>query len=298
MCEKATEESRILSSVLPSEYLISRIIDAVIEYILWGCGIIGFLLPLVLFGYIFVEGAHVLSWSFLTDYPRGMMLGDSGGIMPAILGSVCLAADGLLIALPLALGGGIYLSEYSRGSQFSKAVRFFIESLVAVPSIIYGLFGYAFLVVYLKLGISLISGSIVLALIMFPIILITTQESLQSVSNQYREAGLSMGVSKIYLVRRVLLRKACPSIIAGIVLAVGHAVGSASPILFTASIYFSKGDIRLDQPVMALPTHLYHIVSEGMSMDQAFGTALVLIIGLILFNTCALLLRRIGGKHI
>jgi len=226
-----------------------------------------------------------------------MLLGESGGIMPAILGSVSLAAGGLFIALPLALGGGIYLSEYSSRSQFSQASRFFIECLVAVPSVIYGLFGYAFLVVYLKFGISLIAGGVVLALIMFPIILITTQESLQAVSNQYREAGLSMGVSKIYLVRKVLLRKAWPSIVAGIVLAVGHAIGSAAPILFTASIYFSKGDIRPDQPVMTLPTHLYHIVSEALSMDQAFGTALVLIMGLIIFNACALLLRRIGGIH-
>jgi phosphate transport system permease protein len=107
--------------------------------------------------------------------------------------------------------------------------------------------------------------------------------------------GLSLGVTRFYLVRRVLLKRAWPGIVAGVVLAVGHAVGSAAPILFTASIYFSKGGLRLDRPVMALPTHLYHLVSEAVSFDQAFGTALVLVAGLLIFNVSAMLLRRLGG---
>jgi phosphate transport system permease protein len=229
------------------------------------------------------------------DYPKGTPLGTQGGIWPAVEGSLALASIGLLVAFPLALGGALYLSEYGRSQRFNQIVRFLVECLSAVPSILYGLFGYAFLVVFLRFGISLISGGLVLALIMFPILLIATQESLRSIDDAYREMGLSLGVTRAYLIRRVLLRKAWRGIVAGVVLAVGHAVGSAAPVLFTASIYFSRGGLRLDRPVMTLPTHLYHLVSEAISFDQAFGTALVLIAGLLIFNASAMLLRRLGG---
>jgi phosphate transport system permease protein len=276
-------------------YQISVLWDGLWRATLWFCGFIGFLLPVSIVGYLTIEGIHRISWRFLLDYPRGTPLGTQGGIWPAVEGSLALASIGLLVAFPLALGGGLYLSEYGRSPQFNKTVRFLVECLAAVPSIIYGLFGYAFLVVFLKFGISLIAGGLVLALIMFPILLIATQESLRSVDDAYREIGLSLGVTRTYLIRRVLLKKAWSGIVAGIVLAVGHAVGSAAPVLFTASIYFSKGGLRLDQPVMTLPTHLYNLVSEAISFDQAFGTALVLIAGLLIFNASAMLLRRLGG---
>jgi phosphate transport system permease protein len=276
-------------------YQCSVLRDRLSRTALWFCGFIGFLLPVSIIGYLVVEGIHCVSWRFLVDYPKGTPLGTEGGIWPAVEGSLALASIGLLVAFPLALGGGLYLAEYGRSQRFNKIVRFLVECLAAVPSIIYGLFGYAFLVVFLKFGISLIAGGLVLALIMFPLLLIATQESLRSVDDAYREMGLSLGVTRFYLVRRVLLRKAWRGIVAGIVLAVGHAVGSAAPVLFTASIYFSKGGLGLDRPVMTLPTHLYNLVSEAISFDQAFGTALVLIAGLLLFNASAMLLRRIGG---
>ncbi|MEI7672803.1 MAG: phosphate ABC transporter permease PstA [Deltaproteobacteria bacterium] len=276
-------------------YRASLLRDRLWRAALWFCGFIGFLLPVAIIGYLIIEGLRFVSWQFLTDYPKGSPLGTEGGIWPAVEGSLALASIGLLVAFPLALGGGLYLSEYGRSQRFNKIVRFLVECLAAVPSIIYGLFGYAFLVVFLKFGISLIAGGLVLALIMFPILLIAVQESLRSVDEAYREMGLSLGVTRFYLVRRVLLRKAWRGIVAGIVLAVGHAVGSAAPVLFTASVYFSKGGLGLDRPVMTLPTHLYNLVSEAISFDQAFGTALILIAGLLIFNASAMLLRRLGG---
>ena len=276
-------------------YRLSTLRDRLWRALLWLCGVIGFLLPVSIIGYLVIEGIQCISWNFLVDYPRGTPLGTRGGIWPAVEGSLALATIGLLAAFPLALGGGLYLSEYGRSHRFNKIVRFLVECLAAVPSIIYGLFGYAFLVVFLKFGISLIAGGLVLALIMFPILLIAVQESLRSVDDAYREMGLSLGVTRFYLIRRVLLRKAWRGIVAGVVLAVGHAVGSAAPVLFTASIYFSRGGLGLDRPVMTLPTHLYHLVSEAISFDQAFGTALVLIAGLLIFNASAMLLRRLGG---
>lgn len=271
----------------------SRLFNAAFEMLLWICGVAAFLIPVAVIGYLVTEGLHTISWSFIVDYPRGTPLGTKGGIMPAIEGSIALAAVGLILAFPLATGGGIYLAEYGRGQRLSSAARFLVENMAAIPAIIYGLFGYAFLVVFLKFGISLIAGGIVLALIMFPIILISVQEALRAVDDVYRESGLCLGVSRAYIVRRILLPQAWPRIVAGVVLAVGHAVGSAAPILFTASVYFSKGGLRLREPVMTLPTHLYNLVSEAVSFDQAYGTALVLIMGLLLFNTSAVLLRKL-----
>ena len=284
-----------LPAAAPMSYQFSLLRDRLWRGVLWCCGIIGILLPFSIIGYLLLKGLRCVSWSFLVDYPKGSPLGTEGGIWPAVEGSLALAAIGLLVALPLALGGGLYLSEYGLSQRLNKVARFLVECLAAVPSIIYGLFGYAFLVVFLKLGISLLAGGLVLALIMFPILLVAVQEALRGVDDAYREMALSLGVTRFYLIRRVLLPKAWPGIVAGIVLAVGHAVGSAAPVLFTASIYFAKGGLGLDRPVMTLPTHLYHLVSEAVSYDQAFGTALVLIAGLLIFNVSALFLRRLGG---
>jgi phosphate transport system permease protein len=275
-----------------ADYRRSVFRDSLFQGGLWACGLVGFLLPVAIIGYLIANGAHTLSFDFLTDHPRGVPLGVKGGIWPAIEGSFALAALGLALAFPLALGGGIYLSEYGKSRRFINIIRFLVECLAAVPLIIYGLFGYAFLVVFLKFGISLLTGGIVLGLVMFPILLISIQESLCAVNPIYREMALAMGVTKVYLIRRVLLPKAWSGIVAGVVLAVGHAVGSAAPVLFTASMYFSQGGLRLDKPVMTLPTHLYNLVSEAISLDQAFGTALVLIAGLLLFNISALILRK------
>ena len=270
--------------------------DLLFRGLLWGVGVMGFLLPVCIVGFLLIGGSSTLSWEFLSDYPKGVPLGSSGGIWPAIQGSFSMAFLGLCIAAPPAFGGGIYLAEFDRNSCFSHLVRFLVECLVAVPAVIYGLFGYAFPVVFFKFGISLLAGSVTLAMIMFPIMLIAIQESLRRVDDSYREAALALGVNTTYLVQRVLVLRAWPGIVAGMVLAVGHAVGSAAPVLFTASVYFSKGSPKLDEPVMTLPTHLYHLVSEAVSTEQAFGTALVLVLGLLVFNFSALLLRRLGSS--
>ena len=178
-------------SVNLASYGRSVFFDQLFHIILWACGLIGFLLPVLIIGYLLIHGSHSLSWAFLFDHPRGAPLGTAGGIGPAIQGSFALALCGLLMAFPLALAGGVYLSEYGRSRIFNDSARFIVECLAAVPSVIYGLFGYAFLVVFLKFGISLLAGSIVLALIMFPIMLISIQEAFRAVDPGYRETALS-----------------------------------------------------------------------------------------------------------
>lgn len=261
----------------------------------WGAGLLGILLPASVVAFLLVDGTRAISWRFLTDRPRGFPLGSAGGIGPAIQGSLALVGIGLAVALPLALGGAIWLSELRPDRRSSHVLRFLVECLAAVPSVVYGLFGYAFFVVFLRFGISLLAGGLVLAAVMFPILLISAHEALAAVGPEVREAALALGVDQTCVVKRVLLRRAWAGILAGVVLAVGHAVGSAAPVLFTATVYFRDGGLGLREPVMTLPTHLYFLVAEAISTDQAFGTALVLVLSLLLFNAAALALRRLGA---
>lgn len=258
----------------------------------WLCGLLGIALPVGIGLYLLLNGGKILEISFLADHPRGSPLGSEGGILPAILGSFSLTAIGLAVALPAGIGSAVYLSEFSRSSRLKGYARLLIESLAGVPSIIYGLFGYAFFVMLLRMGTSLMAGSLVMAIVMYPIILITSQEAFDAVSREYREASLSLGIDHTEWIVRVLFIKSFARILAGVVLAVGHAMGSAAPILFTAAVFYSAGGIRLSQPVMTLPTHLYSLVSEGVSFENGFGTALVLVGGLLVFNTLAMILRK------
>jgi phosphate transport system permease protein len=273
-----------------------RVANGVFLASVWVSGVVGILLPAGIVLYLLAHGERILDPSFLLDRPRGTPLGSTGGILPAIAGSFALVGIGLAIALPLAVGGALFLSEFSRSARLTHGARFVIESLAAIPSIVYGLFGYAFFVVLLRMGTSLAAGSLVLALVMLPIILITAQEAFDAVPRDYREAALALGVDRVEWIVRVLFPKAWTRILAGIVLAVGHAMGSAAPVLFTAAVFFSKGGIQLDQPVMTLPTHLYFLVSEAVSFPNAYGTAAVLVIGLFLFNAAAMALRHMSQE--
>ena len=266
--------------------------NAVYLTLVWISGLLGIVVPVGIGIFLLAHGGKILDLSFLLDHPRGNPLGSAGGILPAIMGSFCLVLLGLLIAFPCALGAAIYLSEFSRSPRVTSWGRLLIESLAAVPSIIYGLFGYAFFVVLLHMGTSLLAGSLVLAIVMFPIILITSQEAFEAVAGELREATLALGVDRTEWIGRVLVVKSASRILAGVVLAVGHAMGSAAPLLFTAAVFYSRGGIQLDQPVMTLPTHLYFLVNEGVSFQNAYGTAAVLVLGLLIFNSVAMVLRK------
>ena len=163
-------------------------------------------------------------------------------------------------------------------------VRFFAEVLASVPSIIYGLFGYALLVVFFDLKISLLAGGITIAFMMTPVIFVGTHESFNLANKELQQAAISLGVSRLFYIRKVLLPKTLPSILTVIVLASMNAMGSAAPILLTGAIVNSIGEIRLDLPVMSLPSHIFYLVGEAVSFDHAFGTALVLVGVLILGN--------------
>ena len=267
--------------------------DAAFSSVAWIAGIAGFAIPAGIVGYVVARGAGVMSWEFLTASPGGARLGTAGGIGPAIVGSFGLAGVGLVVALPLGLGGALYLAEYGGGRRWTRAARVAVEWLAAVPALVYGLFGYALLVVSLSLGISLAAGGLTLGIVMFPILLVGSHEALEAAGRETREVALALGVSRLYAARRVVLRRAWPGIIAATVLAAGHAVGSAAPVLHTASVAYARGGLSLEHPVMTLPTHLYYLVSEATSFDHAYGTALVLVGGLLATNLAAAALKRL-----
>lgn len=252
-------------------------------------------------GFIIVKGIGVISWEFLTGMPRDGMT--AGGILPAIVGTLCLTLGSIVIAFPLGILSGIYISEYTRDNWLVKLIRIMTNNLSGVPSIVFGLFGMALFVRTLGFGDSIIAGSLTLALLVLPIVIRTTEEAMRSIDNSLRNGSYALGATKLQTVWRVLLPMAFPNIVTGLILSIGRVSGETAPILFTAVAYFlpKLPDSIFDQ-VMALPYHLYVIATSGTDLEasrpMAYGTALVLIAIVLLINLLANGLRRYFGRKV
>ena len=252
-------------------------------------------------GFIIVKGIGVISWEFLTGMPRDGMT--AGGILPAIVGTLCLTLGSIVIAFPLGILSGIYISEYTRDNWLVKLIRIMTNNLSGVPSIVFGLFGMALFVNTLGFGDSIIAGSFTLALLVLPIVIRTTEEALRRIDNSYRLGSLALGATKLQTIRRVLLPMAMPNIITGLILSVGRVSGETAPILFTAVAYFlPKLPSSIFDQVMTLPYHLYVIATSGTDLEatrpMAYGTALVLIAIVLVINLAANGLRRYFNKKV
>lgn len=252
-------------------------------------------------GFIIVKGIGVISWEFLTGMPRDGMT--AGGILPAIVGTLCLTLGSIVIAFPLGILSGIYISEYTRDNWLVKLIRIMTNNLSGVPSIVFGLFGMALFVNTLGFGDSTIAGSFTLALLVLPIVIRTTEEALRRIDDSYRLGSLALGATKLQTIRRVLLPMAMPNIITGLILSVGRVSGETAPILFTAVAYFlPKLPSSIFDQVMALPYHLYVIATSGTDLEatrpMAYSTALVLIAIVLVINLAANGLRRYFNKKV
>ena len=252
-------------------------------------------------GFIIVKGIGVISWEFLTGMPRDGMT--AGGILPAIVGTLCLTLGSIVIAFPLGILSGIYISEYTRDNWLVKLIRIMTNNLSGVPSIVFGLFGMALFVNTLGFGDSIIAGSFTLALLVLPIVIRTTEEALRRIDDSYRLGSLALGATKLQTIRRVLLPMAMPNIITGLILSVGRVSGETAPILFTAVAYFlPKLPSSIFDQVMALPYHLYVIATSGTDLEatrpMAYSTALVLIAIVLVINLAANGLRRYFNKKV
>lgn len=252
-------------------------------------------------GFIVVNGIGVVDWEFLSGSPTDGMTG--GGIWPAIVGTLCLVAGSVVIAFPLGVMSGIYISEYAGNNRLVRLIRIMTNNLSGVPSIVFGLFGMALFVNWFGFGDSIIAGSFTLALLVLPIVIRTTEEALRSIDNSYRTGSLALGATRLQTVRRVLLPIAFPNIITGLILSIGRVSGETAPILFTAVAYFlpQLPQSIFDQ-VMALPYHLYVIATSGTDLEasrpMAYGTALVLVGIVLIINLIANALRRYFGKRV
>lgn len=260
------------------------------------CVVVG-ILGVIIFD-IVSKGIPALTWTFLTEGPSD--LGRAGGIFPAIVGTIYLVAGAILIALPIGIGAAIYLSEYTKEGRITMIIRTGVDLLNGTPSIVFGLFGFAFLVLFLGFGVSLIAGQISLALMILPTIIRTTEESLKSVPRALREGSLALGATKWETIRRIVLPLAVPGIMTGTILSIGRAAGETAPILFTA-VVFSKRFLpsSIMEPVMALPYHLFILATNvpGASTNK-YGTALVLLVLVVAIYSVAIYVRHHYTKSV
>jgi phosphate transport system permease protein len=241
---------------------------------------------------IVVHGLPAISWEFLTQPPQD--LGRAGGIFPAIIGTLYLVAGAILIALPLGVGAAIYLIEYTRENRITKLIRTGVDLLNGTPSIVFGLFGFAFLVLYLNLGVCVLVGQITLALMVLPTVIRTTEEALRNIPQSLREGSLALGATKWQTIHKVVLPPAIPGIVTGAILSIGRAAGETAPIMFTAVVFSQRFlPTSVFQPVMALPYHLFILATNvpGSSTNK-YGTALVLLMLVIGFYSVAIVIRN------
>ncbi len=252
-------------------------------------------------GFLVVKGIGVVNWEFLTSMPEDGMT--KGGILPAIVGTLCLVAGSMVFAFPIGVMSGIYINEYAPNNWLVKFIRVMTNNLSSIPSIVFGLFGMALFVNTLGFGDSILAGSLTLGLLVLPVVIRTTEEALKAIDNSYRNASLALGATKLQTIRKVVLPMAFPNIITGLILSVGRVSGETAPILFTVAAYFlPKLPTSIFDQVMALPYHLYVLATSGTdiqaSRPMAYGTALVLILIVLLINLLANGLRAWFGKKV
>jgi phosphate transport system permease protein len=268
----------------------------------WTFRVLSFLVICLLFGilgFLIIKGGSVLSWNFIFDMPEDGMT--KGGIWPAIVGTLCLIAGSMTFAFPIGVMSGIYINEFVRDGLFKKFVSLMTSNLAGVPSIVFGLFGMALFVNRLGFGDSILAGSLTLGLMVLPVIIRTTEEALKTVDDSFRHASYALGASKLQTIAKVVLPISFPNIITGMILSIGRVSGETAPILFTVAAYFlPKLPSSIHDQVMALPYHLYVISTSGTNIEKsrpiAYGTALVLIIIVLILNLTANFIRRSLGR--
>lgn len=244
--------------------------------------------------FVATNGWHAITWTFLTQPPLEMMT--KGGVLPCIIGTVCLGVGALLVAFPIGVASAIYLNEYARPGKLLRFIRLSINNLAGVPSVVFGLFGLAFFVIFLKLKVSLLSGALTLGIMSLPVIIGATEEALKSVPNTYREASLGLGATKLQTIFRVLLPAALPGILTGGILGLSRAAGETAPIMFTAAVFYTPHlPTSIFDEIMALPYHIYVLATAGTEIEATrplqYGTALLLISLVLGMNLCAIVWR-------
>ncbi len=250
-------------------------------------------LPIFLIVYlIVVQGLPAISWEFLTGLPSDGMR--SGGILPAIIGTVLLTFGTAIFTVPLGIGAAIYLSEYASENRWTRTIRIAIITLAGIPSVVYGLFGLGLFVLFLNFGISIVAGALTLGIMTLPVVISTSEEALRVVPQSFRVVSVSLGATRWQTIRQIVLPQAVPGIITGVILGLERAAGETAPILFTAAaFYLPKLPTSPLDATMALPYHLYVTSTQvpGMPLEIQYGTALVLLVFVLSMNIIATTIR-------
>jgi len=248
--------------------------------------------------YIFWQGASAISAEFLFGFPTDGMR--SGGILPAIVGTLYLTLGTAIFSVPLGLGAAIYLAEYAPENTWTRLIRIAITNLSGIPSVVYGLFGLGLFVLFLNFGTSILAGSLTLSIMTLPVIISTAEEALRAVPQSFRVVSISLGGTRWQTIRKIVLPQALPGIMTGVILGLERAAGETAPILFTVAAFFLP---RLPtspmDATMALPYHLFVISTQvpGMKIEIQFGTALVLLVFVLSMNLAASLVRARARKR-
>ena len=238
-------------------------------------GIITLLILIIILGYILIKGLPVVNLEFLLGEPIDS--GESGGIFPMIVSSIYVVLIAAIIGTPLGVGAAIYMSEYATNQKIIKFIRFGSETLASIPSIVFGLFGLAFFVVFLQLGWSILSAGLVLAIMAIPTIFQVAEVTLTSIPESYKEGSYGLGATKWQTIANVVLPAAIPGIITGVILAMTRAISEAAAVMYAVGSALTV-PISIFDPGRPLPLHLYALATEGISLDNAYGTAAVLVV--------------------
>jgi len=251
------------------------------------------LLSFILFD-IVKNGIGVINWEFLTQPPKEGMT--KGGIFPAIYGTIVRVLLMLVFVVPTGIFTAVYLNEYGKGSRFSRWIRIAINNLSGVPSIVFGLFGMGFFVLFLKLGAGLLSAALTVGILTLPVVVTSTEEALKSVPNSYREAAFALGATKWQVIWTVVLPQSLPGILTGAILSVGRAAGEVAPLLFTGVAYYLPYlPSSIYDQFMDLGYHIYIMTTQSFDVDATrpiqYGSTLVLLMLTFLLNLVAISIR-------
>lgn len=244
--------------------------------------------------YIFIRALPVLSLTFIAQPPRHGML--AGGVSTCIYGTVALLMLTSVLAVPLGVAAAVYVNEFIGWGKRARVIRAAVNNLAGVPSIVFGLFGLAFFVVFLKIGASILAASLTLAVVVLPIVIVSTEEALKAVPQEYRLGSAALGATRWQTISRVTLPQAVPGIITGTILSIGRIAGETAPILFTgAAFYLPRLPDHPREQFMELSYHIFAMATQASditkSMPVAFGTAFVLLVLVFAFNLVGILYR-------
>lgn len=240
-----------------------------------------------LFAYIFCGGAKAITWEFLTESPKGMIIGTEGGIFPAIVGSAWYTGIACLFATVLGISTAIYQVYYCKSERIRSTISLVMQCMAGVPSIVMGLFGYTLLVLTLGWGKCILAGGITQGVMILPFIQVRAEKALREVDPALVKASCALGMSRAYTIRRIMLPQALPQLVSGVLLGGCYAMGAAAPLIFTGAVIIAKVPKTVMKPAMALPYHLYMLLTQGTSAENAYGTAFVMMVMVLLANSIA-----------